>query len=1046
MNGITHKQAKRYMLADLDGRLTENQRRDLQTHLDSCPTCLSDSESFATLTTRLHTEFHSRWDTYDGPSTNVMNNIRAQSRRITMKKRFDLAFNIFGGAVTLLVVVFVISSIISQFQKKSAASNGTQANVPNSSNTGNLIAFVSKQDGNNDIYIMKSDGSDVINLTKNPADDNSPVWSLDGTRLAFVSNRDGNDNIYVMNSDGSNLIRITDNIGQDTNPVWSFDGIMIAYASGDVSKNNTNIYVVDVNGQNKKRLTNYSPNITVSPEAWSPDSQFILFEINRQIVQVGVRDGNITPLTPLTESDIYVPSRFILSASGLNLTYLTWCNQREQGASGFCEVVKTINRYATQEETKGILRIQNICELKDISNSIAYFGKTLWSPDRTKIIFAFFCEGHGGFFYIANADGTDFKSLTNEPVLTNATAYAWSYDSQSIIFASGSPNDSNHDSLFTLNINAALADPNIQPTLLNSSASQVSSIIWQPVPNYEAVIIPTQEPKKNPSNDRLIAFTSEKSGNAEIYTMKPDGSDLKNLTNNPLAKDINPVWSPDGKRIAYESELSGFMQIYLMNADGSHVTQLTSDQADHKISGQPDTGSVWSPDGQQIIFSQRSKDNEQRWTLYVMNIDTGQKIQLFDQPAEFWYPAWSPDGKHIAFIPQVNQHPEANRLYVVDSDGSNLSDVTRTLPSDEAVEDYPDYYWSHDGQFIFFIASNVNYVAQNGLGGDNNNIYKWRAYEASLDGRTLLLNASTHSPIGGWQQGTYFVMSLTGSSSWNWINSNGKTNTVNPMRNCQDSSGSAQAYKQSSNGNVVIGAGCTFGDWWLFTMNSNGTTFTSLINSPFHAPDGGMNFSWSPDDKFVAITMTTPKNTDMYILNIAESQKDPSIQPVKVSMGGGQLFYLASWQPIAKNDIVKENPTPAPTQTFRFGDSVETTEQALIAAPSALSRSFNYVEPLVVITVKQGNPEEFSMWAGSSSPAPKKVWVVVYFNTAWKSTFTAPSSFAYDDQGVVVTIPPEMLTPPPPFRGCVVVVINASNGETMSVGGLPQGNIPECDQ
>src|SRR5262245_12605108 len=104
MNGITHKQAQRYLRMDLDGLLTESQRPDLQTHLDSCPACHADSESFSTLTSRLQTEFHSRWDAKDGPSQNVLANIRTQTRRIIMNKRIDFAFNIFGGIVTLVVI------------------------------------------------------------------------------------------------------------------------------------------------------------------------------------------------------------------------------------------------------------------------------------------------------------------------------------------------------------------------------------------------------------------------------------------------------------------------------------------------------------------------------------------------------------------------------------------------------------------------------------------------------------------------------------------------------------------------------------------------------------------------------------------------------------------------------------------------------------------------------------------------------------------------------------------------------------------------------
>jgi Tol biopolymer transport system component len=1043
MTKITHKLAQRYLRMDLDGLLSPTQHADLETHLRDCESCRAESEAFATLTTRLPAEFHARWDAHDGPSKQVLTNIQSQTRRIIMQKRVDFVFNLLGGAAALLLLFFVVSSVVAQLQKKSAASNGNQTATPVSLSEGKLIAFVSKQTGNNDIYTMNSDGSNVINLTNNPADDNFPVWSPDGMRIAFISNRDGNENIYVMIFDGSGLTRITDDTGQDTNPLWSPDGTKIAYQSGTYSNPiNTNIYVVDADGQNKKRLTNYLPNTTVWPNTWSPDGQFILFEVNRQIVQIGIRDDSITPLTSPAEYDISISSKFILSANDSKLIYLSECDQRERGSSGFCQTVNSINRYSSTAETQGTLRIQNVCELKDTSNTLAYFGRTLWSPDRTKIIFVFLCEGHRGFFYIANADGSDFRPLTNDPILNITTNFDWSYDSQSIVFASAS-NDSTHGNLYTLNINATLANPNIRPTPLNTSATQVSWLYWQPVPNYEAVNIPTPQPDKASSNDRLIAFTSEKDGNAEIYTMKPDGSDLKNLTNNPLAKDVNPVWSPDGKRIAYESELNGFMQIYLMNADGTHATQLTSDQTNHTLGGQSNAGlNLWSPDGKQLLITQQSKESGQ-WILYSLNIETGEKVQLFNQPATFWNPAWSPDGKHVAFIANETQSPTLSRLYIVDADGNNPRDITSALPSNETLDYFQhNFYWSLDGQSIFFFASNVTSPTQNGSGGESNIAYNWKSYEFNPDSNTLVLNASTRSPIGGWWQGTYFVMPF-GNSVWNWVEPNGKVNSANPMKNCQKP-GNAQQYKQSPNGNVVIGASCANSDWWLFEMDPSGTNFLPLLSSPISAPDGGMEFSWSGDDKFLAVTMTTPTKTDMYILNVAESQKDPSIQPIKVSIGGDQLFYTGVWQPGANNDVVEVDSTSTPI--FRFGNPVETKEQALIAAHAPLTGNFDYVEPPVVITAKQGSPEEFSKWAGSSSPPPKQVWVIVYFNKAWRSTFTASSSFAYNEQEVTVTIPPEMRTPPPPFRGCVVVVIDASNGHPVSVGGLPQGVIPECDQ
>jgi Tol biopolymer transport system component len=94
----------------------------------------------------------------------------------------------------------------------------------------NMIAFVSKRDGDSEIYLLGH--QQFTQLTNNSADDIMPQWSPDGTKIAFVSSRSGNDEIYVMGSDGTGQTKITDNETDATEPAWSPDGTKIAYASG----------------------------------------------------------------------------------------------------------------------------------------------------------------------------------------------------------------------------------------------------------------------------------------------------------------------------------------------------------------------------------------------------------------------------------------------------------------------------------------------------------------------------------------------------------------------------------------------------------------------------------------------------------------------------------------------------------------------------------------------------------------------------------------------------------------------------------------------
>jgi hypothetical protein len=76
---------------------------------------------------------------------------------------------------------------------------------PEASPDGKKIAFMSRRDGNWEIYVMDLDGGTVKRLTTNAANDGLPIWSPDGRIIAFASNRSGEWAIWAMNPDGSNL-------------------------------------------------------------------------------------------------------------------------------------------------------------------------------------------------------------------------------------------------------------------------------------------------------------------------------------------------------------------------------------------------------------------------------------------------------------------------------------------------------------------------------------------------------------------------------------------------------------------------------------------------------------------------------------------------------------------------------------------------------------------------------------------------------------------------------------------------------------------------
>ena len=156
---------------------------------------------------------------------------------------------------------------------------------PTWSPDGSHIAFTSNRDGDFDIYVMKSDGSDQHRLTDMAGRDSSPAWSPRGDQIAFVNGGDttfaglvnstacNHPNIYLVSADGGVPDKLTDK-GANTDPSWSPDGKRIAFTSdrdGDYE-----IYLLDVDGGRLVQLTNNEGVDDVDP-TWSPDGFNIAF-------------------------------------------------------------------------------------------------------------------------------------------------------------------------------------------------------------------------------------------------------------------------------------------------------------------------------------------------------------------------------------------------------------------------------------------------------------------------------------------------------------------------------------------------------------------------------------------------------------------------------------------------------------------------------------------------------------------------------------------------------------------------------------------------
>jgi dipeptidyl aminopeptidase/acylaminoacyl peptidase len=124
---------------------------------------------------------------------------------------------------------------------------------------GKQIAFISDRDGDNDIYVMKRDGTGITQLTNDPASDEGDHagWSPDGKRFVFSSARDGGDlDIFVMNANGSGVKQLTKNdFAEDDDPSWSPDGKHIAFHRYDTRTGELEIFVMNPDGTGQTQLT-----------------------------------------------------------------------------------------------------------------------------------------------------------------------------------------------------------------------------------------------------------------------------------------------------------------------------------------------------------------------------------------------------------------------------------------------------------------------------------------------------------------------------------------------------------------------------------------------------------------------------------------------------------------------------------------------------------------------------------------------------------------------------------------------------------------------
>lgn len=189
-------------------------------------------------------------------------------------------------------------------------------------------------------------------------------------------------------------------------------------------------------------------------------------------------------------------------------------------------------------------------------------------------------------------------------------------------------------------------------------------------------------------------------GDYEIFTMDPDGTDVVQLTTN-ADFDFAPDWSADGARIAFESDRGLFSEIFVMNADGSEQTQVTTNP-DFSFDRSP----TFSPDGTKVAFESNRAvgdgvDNPESDTeIFVQNLDgTGLRQLTHNGTREFdLHPDYAPNGKKIAFV--SNRQSDLPGVYTMNAAGGG---ERRRSRGPATVFESPS--WSPNNEKIVFMSN-----------------------------------------------------------------------------------------------------------------------------------------------------------------------------------------------------------------------------------------------------------------------------------------------------------------------------------------------------
>jgi serine/threonine protein kinase len=457
------------------------------------------------------------------------------------------------------------------------------------------------------IYLLKPSASPAVTttfsqLTSLAGAESFPSLSPDGDSIVYASATSGNQDIYLQRVSGQKAINLTeDSAANDTQPAFSPDGTRIAFRSG---RDGGGLFVMGATGESVKRVsdTGFNP-------AWAPDGERIVFST---VSVSGAGRGQT--LGELRVVRVDTGELRSIDVKG-DAVQPHWSPHGHQIAFWSYTLSERNYRDIWAVPAEG-------GDVVPVTRDEHIDWNPVWSPDGKYI---YFCSSRGGTMSLWRVTIDEETGIVRGgPELVTASQAA---RIGQITFAGDGRRIAYQADISTNNIYKTSFDPDTE-AVVGESAAITGGSRWTAFPNLSP-------------DDQWAAFTFDSGGGqADIAVIRADGTDLRQLTDQPHFANWMPRWSPDGSELIFYSMKSGNLQLWSIHPDGSGLRQLTN--APHRI-----IHFAWSPDGKRIVYYSMEGDS------FIFQPDVPwaeQSPEELPGPPEgrFTANSWSPDGERLA--------------------------------------------------------------------------------------------------------------------------------------------------------------------------------------------------------------------------------------------------------------------------------------------------------------------------------------------------------------------------------------------------------------